>query len=80
MKIKFYRQATKTLKSMDRSTRARVASGISGIPQGDIKRLQGHDELYRLRIGDWRIVFSYYDKETVLIEKIAPRGGAYKGG
>ena len=80
MKIKFYKQATKALKGMDKTTRSRVANGISGIPQGDIKRLQGHDELYRLRIGDWRIVFSYYDGETVLIEKITPRGGAYKGG
>lgn len=34
----------------------------------------------RMRVGGWRIVFSYPDKNTILIEKIAPRGDVYKGG
>ena len=47
---------------------------------GDVKPLSGSVRLYRLRVGDWRIVFSYPDGNTVVIEKIAPRGEVYKGG
>jgi mRNA interferase RelE/StbE len=52
---------------------------ITDIPKGDIKKLQGHERLYRLRVGDWRIVFSYLDNETVLIEK-NPRAEKFIGG
>ena len=78
MKTKYYKQATKAISGMDKPTKQRIKQAISEIPNGDIKRLQGYTELFRLRVGDWRIVFSYYDAETVLIEKIAPRGGVYK--
>jgi mRNA interferase RelE/StbE len=79
MNITYYKQAVKTLERMDATTKQRIRQGIEGIPKGDIKKLQGHMELYRLRVGDWRIVFSYPDNETVLIEKISPRGEIYKG-
>lgn len=36
--------------------------------------------MYRLRVGGWRIVFSFPDTNTILIEKIAPHGDVYKGG
>jgi mRNA interferase RelE/StbE len=44
----------------------------------DIKKLQG--ELYfRLRVGSWRIIFDRdYQVKIISIEKIKPRGGAYK--
>jgi mRNA interferase RelE/StbE len=79
MNITYYKQAVKTLERMDAATKQRIKQGIEGIPKGDIKKLQGHTELYRLRVGDWRIVFSYPDNETVLVEKISPRGEIYKG-
>ena len=79
MNIVYYKQAVKTLERIDSSTRQRIGKAISSIPEGDIKRLRGHTELYRLRIGDWRIVFSYPDNKTILIEKISPRGDIYKG-
>jgi len=77
--IIYYKQAVKALERLDTSTKERIGQAIQRIPKGDIKRLQGHVELYRLRVGDWRIVFSYPDNETVLIEKVSPRGDAYKG-
>ena len=79
MDIIFYKQAIKTLERMDAITKQRIILGISNIPAGDIKKLKGHTELYRLRIGDWRIVFSFPDSNTVLIEKVSPRGSVYKG-
>lgn len=65
---------------MDFQTKQRLKNGIEGIPAGDIKKLQGYEGLYRLRIGKWRIVFSYSDEDTILIEKIGTRGDVYKGG
>lgn len=79
MNIQYARKAVKTINSMDRPTKARIKAAIDGIPAGDIKPLQGAAGSYRLRVGDWRIIFSYPDADTVLIEKIAPRGQIYKG-
>ncbi len=40
--------------------------------------LKGHD-LYRLRLGDWRIIYAIRDAELlVLIVRIAARGQAYR--
>ncbi|MCL2321066.1 MAG: type II toxin-antitoxin system RelE/ParE family toxin [Oscillospiraceae bacterium] len=79
MNIIYYKQAVKVLEHMDYATKHRIKCGIESMPKGDIKKLRGHIELYRLRIGDWRILFSYIDNETVLIEKISTRGEVYKG-
>jgi len=78
MNIIFHRQAVKDLERLDVPTKQRIKQGIEGIPNGDIIPLQGCPGLYRLRVGNWRIVFSYPEAETVLIEKITPRGSAYK--
>jgi mRNA interferase RelE/StbE len=79
MTIEYSKQAVKDISRLDSTTKKRIKKGIDGIPSGDIKKLQGNTELYRLRVGIWRILFTYPDNETILIEEIAPRGGAYKG-
>lgn len=44
----------------------------------DIKKLKG-ESYFRLRVGSWRIIFDRDDQvKIVSIEKIKPRGGAYK--
>ena len=80
MNISYSKAAVKAIESMDRKTKHRIKDAIEGIPQGDIKPLQGSSTLYRLRVGNWRIVFSYPDSGELLIERIAPRGDVYKGG
>ena len=43
------------------------------------KKLAGYDNLYRMRIGDWRISYAVeQDRLIILIAEIAPRGGAYR--
>jgi mRNA interferase RelE/StbE len=78
MNAVYYKQAVKTLEKLDTITKQRIKQGIINIPRGDIRKLKGHTELYRLRVGDWRVVFSYIDNNTVLIESIMPRGKAYR--
>ena len=80
MKIEYSKAAVKFIGTMDKKTKQRVKAAIEKIPDGDIKPLRGSNALYRLRVGSLRIVFSYPDSETVLIERIAPRGDVYKGG
>jgi len=77
--IEYSKQAYKAITRMDSVSKKRILEGILNIPQGDIKPLKGAEGSMRLRIGDWRIIFSYVEDNAVLIEKIAPRGGVYKG-
>ena len=80
MEIRYAKAAVKVINGMDRPTKQRIRNAVERLPKGDVKPLSGSVRLYRLRVGDWRIVFSYPDWNTVLIEKIAPRGEIYKGG
>ncbi|MHB8519168.1 MAG: type II toxin-antitoxin system RelE family toxin [Limisphaerales bacterium] len=44
---------------------------------GDIKRLQQHDVAYRLRIGDFRILFDVTG-DAIIIRRIKNRKEAYE--
>ena len=57
MEIQITKIAVKDLKKLDKTTRERIISGIYKLPIGDIKRLNGYVNYYRLRIGDFRIIF-----------------------
>jgi mRNA interferase RelE/StbE len=67
------KQAKRTLQSLAKTDRNRPDN-----PTLDIKRLQG-EVYYRLRVGQWRIIFDRDDEVKIIaIEKVKPRGGAYK--
>ena len=78
MRVEYARAAVKVINSMDRPTKQRIKASIEKLPQGDIKPYKGSPGTYRLRVGDWRILFSYPEDGAILIEKIGPRGGVYK--
>jgi len=78
MNAEYSKQAAKVISRMDKTIKQRIRQGIAEIPKGDIKPLKGSDRSFRLRIGNWRIIFSYIDKSKILVEKIAPRGQVYK--
>jgi mRNA interferase RelE/StbE len=42
----------------------------------NVKALKGEAGVYRLRVGDWRILFSE-DGQIIAIVKVSSRGGAY---
>ena len=78
------RQAQKKLQSLSRPDRVRIAEKIYQLglnpddPALDVKRLQG-EPYYRLRVGDWRVIFDRQDAVRIIaIERIKPRGDAYK--
>ncbi len=41
----------------------------------DVKAMQGEDSGFRIRVRDWRLIFTI-EGETLTIVKIAPRGAA----
>jgi mRNA interferase RelE/StbE len=78
------RQARKKLQSLSSPDRNRIAEKIYQLglnpddPVLDVKQLQG-EPYYRLRVGDWRVIFDRQDAIRVIaIEQIKPRGDAYK--
>lgn len=77
MKIEYSKQAVKYINSADKPTKKRLKEAIEKIPFGDIKKLKGVDEGYRLRVGDLRVLFSM-ENDTIYIDNIIPRGQAYK--
>ena len=79
MKLEYAKQAVKALNGMDKVTQQRIKKSLEALPAGDVKPLQGHIGSFRLRVGTWRILFSYIEYDIILIEKIAPRGNVYKG-
>jgi len=79
MKFNFSNDAMKAIGKLDVYTAGRVIKGIIGLPgKGDIKPLSGkHAGQFRLRIGDWRIIYTVENKD-VFVGYILPRGDAYK--
>ena len=85
MKIKYSKQALKTLKACDSSMRGIIRQKINGLtktpPQGDIKPLQGSKTEKRLRVGKYRVIYEYLQDNSMkvlMINKIDTRGGVYK--
>lgn len=77
MKIEYSKKTVKYIGSVDQPTKKRLREAIEKIPLGDIKKLQGIENGYRLRVGDLRVLFSIED-DTIYIDNIIPRGQAYK--
>ncbi len=77
-KIKFERAAQKFLEKQDKSQRLRLYKAIYKLPSGsDIKKLKGYD-LYRLRVGNYRVLYSVHNEiKVICIVNIDNRGQVY---
>lgn len=44
----------------------------------NLTKLHGRDAAYRLRVGDWRVIYELHDDRLVMvILEVGPRGGIY---
>ncbi len=77
LQIEYSKNSVKYINAADKTTKKRLKDAIEKIPLGDIKKLQGIDNGYRLRVGDLRVLFSIEDN-IIYIDNIIPRGQAYK--
>ena len=81
MRVELSQQASKYLKRLNSPLKERIIEAMKGLseepPRGDIRALSGRDG-YRIRVGDYRILFDI-DDQNIIVHDIAPRGQAYKG-
>ncbi|MCK9387697.1 MAG: type II toxin-antitoxin system RelE/ParE family toxin [Sulfuritalea sp.] len=77
-------RARKKLQSLAKPDRLRIADKINQLgynpdnPELDIKKLEGEPG-WRLCVGGWRVIFDRQDTVKIIaIERIKPRGDAYK--
>ncbi len=80
--LRFTRTAEKELRRLDPPIRARVMRALDRLGADDrsldVRRLTG-SEHFRLRVGDWRVIFDYDPAtQTILIRHVLPRGRAYE--
>jgi len=85
MKVVIEKEAVKALARMQPKTAGAISAAIKAVaaqPFGshsNAKALKGYKDGYRLRHSDWRIVYRLDTKaDTMFVEWIGPRGGAYK--
>jgi len=65
-------RALKDLRRLDKRLSKRIVDRIEIMAEdltGDVKKLTDHSPQYRLRIGDYRVLFDIED-ETIVIQRI----------
>jgi mRNA interferase RelE/StbE len=81
LKIFLSTKAKKSLDGAAEELKTRLESKISELvdspyPSG-CKKLRGAPDSYRLRVGDYRILYSILSEDEILVFKVAPRRSAY---
>ena len=79
-KIIIKKPAKKFIDKLPKNEKIRIIKAIEKLPDGvDIKKLKGHDNVYRLRIGDYRILYTVDKGEyTVIVINAGNRGQIYQ--
>lgn len=82
--IIYTKSAQQSLKNMQPAKAAQILEKVGHIardPYGahnNVTKLQGRDG-YRLRVGDWRVLYTINNDQLVLlVVDVLPRGDAYK--
>lgn len=82
--ILFTKQADRALRKMSRNTARLIREKLDQLAQDpyarnpNVTKLQGRPG-YRLRVGDWRVIYELEDDRLVImVLKVAPRGGVYR--
>ncbi len=76
--------ASREIRGLDRPVQRRIKAKLEELahePRPDgVRKLQGAEaDLYRVRLGDYRIVYKISDKElSVLVVRVRHRSAAYR--
>jgi mRNA interferase RelE/StbE len=82
-KIEFSRRAERDFKALPRNVQVRLAPRIDALarnprPAG-VEKLKSEDDLYRIRIGHYRVIYKIEDKALiVLMLRIGNRREVYR--
>ena len=77
------KQPEKALRKLPKNVVVRLAQAIDGLSENPrphhCKKLVGYENLFRVRVGDWRISYAIEDDRLiVLVLEVAARGSAYQ--
>jgi mRNA interferase RelE/StbE len=83
-KVEYSKPARKALKAMPRNVAELIVEKIGALAansfahNNNVRKLTGHPG-YRLRVGDWRVVYLIHERGLLIaVVRIAPRGEAYQ--
>ena len=69
-KIEIDKRAVKFIAKQPEEQRQRIFKAISQLPfQGDVKALKGYKHFFRLRVGDYRIIYTV-DHDVLLVRVV----------
>lgn len=81
MQVQYHKKAIKFINSLSQHDKQRIKSAIENLVVNpsvcDIKPLQGYKDLYRMRVGNYRIIYTK-DNTILFIADIGNRGDIYK--
>jgi mRNA interferase RelE/StbE len=77
MEADYTNQAEDYLDKQTKKQAVRIKKAVNALPAGDVKKLKGIENGYRLRVGNVRILFEK-DGSKIHVFKIDNRGDAYK--
>lgn len=80
MRIEIDKPAMKFLARQPKPQQERLLKAISKLPNdGDIKPMSGYDNLYRLRVGTYRVLYTIENAVLMIrVLQIGNRGDVYK--
>ena len=78
--IVFDKPAQKFILKQPQAQRKRLLIAINKLPEeGDTKALKGRPGYYRLRVGDFRVIYTIENEKLIIrVVKIGNRGDVYK--
>ena len=73
------KRAKKFIDKLPKQEKIRLVTAIEQLPNGsDIKKMKGHDGLMRLRVGEYRVIYTVDNGElVVLVIDVGNRGEIY---
>ena len=82
-RIEFVRSAAKEFRALETKLKRRMSIAIDGLIQeprpAGVRKLVGHEKLYRIRVGQYRIVYEIDDDSLkILITRVRHRRDAYR--
>ncbi len=82
-RIHINKQPQRTLRRLPKNLGQRIDRAILDLADNprpaNSRKLIGFADTYRIRVGDWRIIYTIQDDQLlILVIRIAPRGSAYR--